>query len=78
MKIEDAFGFEKLKKIGANDDAEGSKYTEGIGVGSLEVGGLLEVSGGTGMKKDVGVLLKLLQCKVGERAVAEEDDLRPS
>lgn len=81
MEIEDALGFEKFKKVGFYDDAEGSENAESVGVFVFQAGDFGEVFAGAGMKKNVGFRFAVFVVggedgfrKVSERTVAEKND----
>lgn len=58
MKIEDAFGFKKFKKVGFNENAKGGEDAVGVGVLAFELGGSHEVFASAGVKKDVTMLFE--------------------
>ncbi len=58
MKIEDAFGFKKFKKVGFNENAKGGEDAVGVGVLALELGGSCEVFASAGMEKEVAMFFE--------------------
>lgn len=91
VEVENAFRFEKFEEVSFNHDAERGENAEGVGVFAFQAGGFSEVFAGAGVENDVDfwLVVFVLACgfvyvlteedgfgKVGEGAVAEEDDFQ--
>lgn len=76
MKIENARGLKKLKKIRLQKDTKRGENTESVGMFSLESFGGFKIIWGFGVKKYGGIGLENRERIRGEGAIAKKDNFR--